>query len=120
MSNTCVAEGDSDEQSMIASIKKGLFVCRMGGGEVNTTTGDFVFEVTRAFMIEDGAITYPVRGASLIGNGVEALRNVKAVGKHLHMEPGSCGKGGQQVPVTDGQPALLLEGLVVGGTAADS
>ena len=91
----------------------------MGGGEVNTTTGEFVFDVTQGSLIEDGKITRPVKGASLIGRGIDALMGIRAVGKRLHMEPGMCEKEGQSLPVTDGQPSLLIDGLVVGGTAAD-
>ncbi len=118
MSNTFVAEGSGSQNEMIQSVPRGLFVCRMGGGEVNTTTGEFVFEVTEGHLIEDGKITKPVKGASLIGRGIDALKGIRAVGNELHMKPGMCGKKGQNVPVTDGQPSLLIDGLVVGGTAA--
>ena len=119
MSNTFVVEGTSAQGEMLASVKRGLYVCRMGGGEVNTTTGEFVFDVTQAYLIKDGKITKPVRGASLIGTGIEALKGIRAVGQKLHMEPGMCEKEGQSLPVTDGQPSLLIDGLVIGGTAAD-
>lgn len=119
MSNTFVAEGPREQGEMIQSVSRGLFVRRMGGGEVNTTTGEFVFDVTQGYLIEDGKITRPVKGASLIGRGIDALMGIRAVGKRLHMEPGMCEKEGQSLPVTDGQPSLLVDGLVVGGTAAD-
>lgn len=119
MSNTFVAEGTREQGEMIQSVPRGIFVCRMGGGEVNTTTGEFVFDVTQGSLIEDGKITRPVKGASLIGRGIDALMGIRAVGKRLHMEPGMCEKEGQSLPVTDGQPSLLIDGLVVGGTAAD-
>ena len=75
--------------------------------------------MTQGSLIEKGKITVPVKGASLIGRGIEALKGIRAVGRKIHMEPGTCGKGGQSVPVTDGQPSLLIDGLVVGGTATD-
>lgn len=118
MSNTYVLPGIDTSEAMIESIRHGLYVCRMGGGEVNTTTGEFVFEVTQGYLIKNGRIAAPVKGASLIGRGIEALRGIRAVGEHLCMEPGMCEKEGQSVPVTDGQPSLLIDGLVVGGTAA--
>lgn len=119
MSNTFVLPGTDSRESMLEGIPFGLYVHRMGGGEVNTTTGEFVFEVTQGSLIEKGKITVPVKGASLIGRGIEALKGIRAVGRKIHMEPGTCGKGGQSVPVTDGQPSLLIDGLVVGGTATD-
>ena len=104
---------------MIAGVRQGLYVRSMGGGEVNTTTGEFVFEVTEGYLIENGAVTKPVKGATLIGTGPEALKNIRAVGKHLHLDSGICEKEGQSVPVTDGQPSLLIEGITVGGTATE-
>jgi len=117
MTNTFVVPGDSCQEEMIAGVKNGLFVEGMGGGEVNTTTGEFVFEVTEGSLIENGRVTRPVRGASLIGTGIEALKGIRAVGKNLYLDSGICEKEGQSVPVTDGQPSLLIEGLTVGGTA---
>lgn len=119
MSNTFVASGAGGQDEMMQRIPYGLFVCRMGGGEVNTTSGEFVFDVTQGYLIEDGKITRPVKGASLIGRGIDALMGIRAVGSKLRMEPGMCEKEGQSLPVTDGQPSLLIDGLVVGGTAAD-
>ncbi len=119
MSNTFVVPGTEDEGEMIAGVRQGLYVKSMGGGEVNTTTGEFVFEVTEGYLIENGAVTKPVKGATLIGTGPEALKNIRAVGKHLHLDSGICEKEGQSVPVTDGQPSLLIEGLTVGGTATE-
>ena len=119
MSNTCVLCGNDDQDEMIQSIPRGLFVERMGGGEVNATTGEFVFEVSRGRLIEDGKITRPVKGASLIGSGIKALMGIRAVGKRLRMLPGMCEKRGQSVRVSDGQPSLLIDGLVVGGTVTE-
>ncbi len=119
MSNTFVLSGTDSPEAMLEGIPYGLYVRHMGGGEVNTTTGEFVFEVTQASLIEKGKITVPVKGASLIGRGIEALRGIRAVGRKIQMDPGTCGKEGQSVPVTDGQPSLLIDGLVVGGTATD-
>ena len=119
MSNTFVTPGTDDEREMIARVLRGLYVRSMGGGEVNTTTGEFVFEVSEGYLIENGAVTKPVKGATLAGSGLEALKNIRAVGKRLHLDPGICEKEGQSVPVTDGQPSLLIEGLTVGGTATE-
>ena len=119
MSNTFVTPGTEDEHEIVARVPHGLYVRSMGGGEVNTTTGEFVFEVTEGYLIENGAVTKPVKGATLIGTGLEALKNIRAVGKNLHLDPGICEKEGQSVPVTDGQPSLLIEGLTVGGTATE-
>ncbi|QTX33569.1 TldD/PmbA family protein [Aminithiophilus ramosus] len=116
MSNTFILPGRDDPATLIDSVKKGLLVVKMGGGEVDPTTGNFVFQVTEGYLIEKGNVSKPVRGALLTGNGPEALRDIRAVGSDLHFEPGFCGKGGQSVPVTDGQPSLLIGGLVVGGS----
>lgn len=118
MSNTFILPGQDDPASLIDSVKRGLLVVKMGGGEVDPTTGNFVFQVTEGYLIEGGKVSKPVRGVLLTGNGPKALRDIQAVGSDLHFEPGLCGKGGQSVPVTDGQPSLLLGGLVVGGSDA--
>ena len=116
MSNTYVMPGTTPLEDMLAQAERGLFVRRLGGGEVDPTSGDFVFAVTEGYLVEKGRVGSPVRGATLTGNGPEVLRRILAVGSSLHMDPGSCGKNGQGVPVTDGQPTLLLESLVVGGS----
>jgi len=116
MSNTFIAPGKDDPEAIIADTKLGVLVVKMGGGEVNTATGDFVFEVSEGYMIENGKVTYPIRGATLIGNGPEALKNVDAVGKNLGWSIGTCGKSGQGVPVTDAQPTVRIRSLTVGGT----
>ena len=116
MSNTLLTAGDSDFDSMLAQTDSGLLVKKMGGGEVNPTTGDFVFYVSEAYIIKNGKISYPVKGAILTGNGPAVLENIIALGKDLVMDPGVCGKSGQGVPVTDGQPSMLIEGMTVGGS----
>jgi TldD protein len=120
MSNTFVAPGETDSGEMLESMGSGLLVKKMGGGEVNPTSGDFVFQVTEGYLVEGGKITSAVKGATLAGNGPEALWNIAAVGKDLHLDPGTCGKSGQGVPVTDGQPSLLIKNLIVGGPETDN
>lgn len=115
MSNTFLLPGEDSPDALLARVEKGLLVTKMGGGQVNPTSGDFVFQVTEAFLLEKGKVGNPVRGATLIGNGPEVLRQIEAVGNDLHFEPGMCGKDGQSVPVTDGQPSLLVGSLLVGG-----
>ncbi|MDX8400630.1 MAG: metalloprotease TldD [Gallionellaceae bacterium] len=119
MTNTMMMNGDKTHEEIIASVKHGLYAANFGGGQVDITSGKFVFSTTEAYMIEDGKITYPVKGATLIGNGPEALTHVTMVGNNLALDPGvgTCGKEGQSVPVGVGQPTLRIEGLVVGGTA---
>ncbi|MDW8067229.1 MAG: TldD/PmbA family protein [Aquificaceae bacterium] len=116
MTNTYIASGKDNPEDIIADTKKGILVVKMGGGEVNTVTGDFVFEVMEGYMIENGKITYPIRSATLIGNGPKALQNVDAVGWDLGWSIGTCGKDGQGVPVTDAQPTLRIRSMVLGGT----
>lgn len=115
MSNTFLLPGEEPFEGLLEKAGKGLLVTKMGGGQVNPTSGDFVFQVTEAFLIENGRIGKPVRGATLIGNGPETLKQIEAIGSDLHFEPGLCGKDGQSVPVTDGQPSLLIRNLLVGG-----
>lgn len=115
MSNTFLMPGEDRFESILEKAGRGLLVTKMGGGQVNPTSGDFVFQVTEAFLIEKGRIGNPVRGATLIGNGPEVLMQIEAIGSDLHFEPGMCGKDGQSVPVTDGQPSLLIRNLLVGG-----
>lgn len=116
MSNTFLMPGKDDFDTMLAKAENGLYVKKMGGGEVDPTSGDFVFYITEGYLIEKGRITTPVRGAILTGNGPDALANISALGHNLTMDPGICGKSGQGVPVTDGQPSMLIEGLTVGGS----
>ncbi|WPM32457.1 TldD/PmbA family protein [Hydrogenobacter sp. T-2] len=116
MTNTYIAPGKDNPEDIIADTKKGVLVVKMGGGEVNTVTGDFVFEVMEGYMIENGKITYPIRSATLIGNGPKALIDVDAVGHDLGWSIGTCGKDGQGVPVTDAQPTLRIRSMVLGGT----
>jgi TldD protein len=116
MSNTYIAPGQDHSQDIIASTPRGLLVMKMGGGQVNTLNGDFVFEVSEAYMIEDGKVSYPVRGATLTGNGPRALQDVDRIGNDLGFSIGVCGKDGQGVPVSDAQPTIRIKELTVGGT----
>ncbi|WP_193714849.1 metalloprotease TldD [Sneathiella sp. P13V-1] len=120
MTNTYMLGGDRDPDEILGSVKKGLYAINFGGGQVDITSGKFVFSCTEAYMIEDGKLTAPVKGATLIGTGSEALKKVKAVGNDMALDSGigTCGKAGQSVPVGVGQPTMLLEGLTVGGTAS--
>lgn len=116
MTNTYIAPGQTEPEEIIARVQNGLLVKKMGGGQVNTTTGDFVFDVSEAYLIEKGKITVPIRGATLTGNGPEALREIELVGNDLGFGIGTCGKDGQGVPVSDAQPTILIKQLIVGGT----
>ena len=120
MTNTVMLDGTNSQEEMIASVKRGLFAVNFGGGQVDITSGKFVFSASEAYLIEDGKVTAPVKGATLIGNGPDALTKVAMVGNDMAMDPGigTCGKSGQGVPVGVGQPTLKLHGLTVGGTAA--
>ncbi len=119
MTNTYMLNGDKDPQEIIASVKHGLYAVNFGGGEVDITNGKFVFSASEAYMIEDGKVTYPVKGATLIGNGPDVLTRVAMIGNDMALDPGvgTCGKEGQSVPVCVGQPTLRIDGLTVGGTA---
>jgi TldD protein len=118
MTNTYMLNGGRDPQEIIASVKKGLYAANFGGGQVDITSGKFVFSAAEAYMIENGKITYPVKGATLIGNGPDALTRVAMIGNDMALDPGvgTCGKEGQSVPVGVGQPTLRIDGLTVGGT----
>jgi TldD protein len=118
MTNTYLLAGTDDPDDIVAGTERGVYVKDLGGGQVNTATGDFVFGVTEAYLIEHGEITEPVRAAQLIGNGSETLRLVDAVGNDFDTWAGTCGKDGQGVPVSSGQPTLRVAELTVGGTAA--
>ncbi|MBJ6723274.1 TldD/PmbA family protein [Geomesophilobacter sediminis] len=117
MSNTLIAPGESTPEEILKSVPSGLFVRKMGGGQVNTVTGDFVFEVSEGYLIENGTVGEPVRGATLTGNGPEVLKAISMVGNDLGFGIGTCGKDGQGVPVADAQPTLLIPGITVGGAA---
>ena len=119
MTNTFLLAGADDPDDIIRDTEHGLYCVALGGGQVNTATGDFVFGITEAYMIEHGEITEPVRAAQLIGNGPETLRLVDAVGSDFDTWAGTCGKDGQGVPVSSGQPTLRVAELTVGGTAGD-
>jgi TldD protein len=119
MTNTFMLGGDKDPGEIIASMKRGLYAVNFGGGEVDITSGKFVFSASEAYWVEDGQIKYPVKGATLIGNGPDALTHVSMLGNDMCLDPGigMCGKDGQSVPVGVGQPTIRIEGLTVGGTA---
>jgi TldD protein len=119
MTNTYMLAGTQDPKEILRSVKKGLYATNFGGGQVDITNGKFVFSAAEAFMIEDGKVTYPVKGATLIGNGPDALTRVAMIGNDLELDwgIGTCGKEGQSVPVGVGQPTLRIDGLTVGGTA---
>jgi len=119
MTNTYMLAGAHDPQEIIRSVKKGLYASNFGGGQVDITNGKFVFSAAEAYLIEDGKVTTPVKGATLIGNGPDALTRVSMIGNDLELDwgIGTCGKEGQSVPVGVGQPTLKIEGLTVGGTA---
>jgi TldD protein len=118
MTNTYMLGGDHDPDEIIRSVKKGLYATNFGGGQVDITNGKFVFSMAEAYLIENGKVSAPVKGATLIGNGPDALTRVTMVGNDLRLDPGIgvCGKDGQSVPVGVGQPTLRIEGLTVGGT----
>ena len=120
MTNTFMAAGRHDPEEIIAAVDNGLYAVNFGGGQVDITSGKFVFSASEAYLIENGKIGAPVKGATLIGNGPDALTRVRMVGNDMKLDPGvgTCGKDGQGVPVGVGQPTLLLDNLTVGGTAA--
>lgn len=119
MTNTYMLNGDKSPEEIIASVKHGIYAANFGGGQVDITSGKFVFSAAEAYMIEDGKISYPVKGATLIGNGPDVLTRVSMIGNDMQLDPGvgTCGKEGQSVPVGVGQPTLRIDGgLTVGGT----
>jgi TldD protein len=120
MTNTYMRAGTHDPEEMIRSVKRGLYAVNFGGGQVDITSGKYVFSATEAYLIEDGKVTAPVKGATLIGNGPETMQRVKMIGHDLALDEGVgvCGKNGQSVPVGVGQPSLLIEQITVGGTRA--
>ncbi|MDH3318651.1 MAG: metalloprotease TldD [Betaproteobacteria bacterium] len=119
MTNTFMLAGPHDPAEIIRSVKKGLYAVNFGGGQVDITSGKFVFSAAESYLIEDGRVTHPVKGATLIGNGPDVLTRVSMIGNDLKLDPGigTCGKEGQSVPVGVGQPTLRIDGLTVGGTA---
>jgi len=120
MTNTYMMPGEHDPAEVIASVERGLYAVNFGGGQVDITSGKFVFSASEAYLIENGRVTRPVKGATLIGNGPDVLTKVSMVGNDLKLDAGvgTCGKDGQSVPVGVGQPTLKIEALTVGGTQA--
>jgi TldD protein len=119
MTNTYMLNGTRDPKEIIASVADGVYAVNFGGGQVDITNGKFVFSATEAWRIENGRITHPVKGATLIGNGPDALTRVSMIGNDMALDGGvgTCGKEGQSVPVGLGQPTLRIDGLTIGGTA---
>jgi TldD protein len=119
MTNTYMLNGPHAPEEIIASVERGLYAVNFGGGQVDITSGKFVFSASEAYLIENGRITAPVKGATLIGNGPDVLTRVSMVGNDLRLDAGIgvCGKDGQSVPVGVGQPTLKVDALTVGGTA---
>ena len=119
MTNTYMLGGDKDPQEIVASIKKGLYATNFGGGQVDITSGKFVFSASEAYWVENGKILYPVKGATIVGSGPESLKKVSMIGNDMRLDSGvgTCGKEGQSVPVGVGQPTLRIDGITVGGTA---
>ncbi len=120
MTNTFMLAGQSDPEEIIGSVKHGLYAASFGGGQVDITNGKFVFSASEAYLIEDGVVTKPVKGATLIGSGPEILKQVSMVGHDLKLDSGigTCGKEGQSVPVGVGLPTIRIDEITVGGTAA--
>jgi TldD protein len=116
MTNTYIAPGDAEPEAMIAEVEKGFYAASFAGGQVDPATGDFVFGVSEGYLIEAGKVTRPCRGATLIGNCLEALAAIDAVGNDFEMKTGVCGKAGQKVPVGTGQGHVRIESMTVGGT----
>jgi TldD protein len=119
MTNTYMLAGDKPADEIVASIKKGLYATNFGGGQVDITSGKFVFSASQAYWVENGKILYPVKGATIVGSGPECLKRVSMIGNDMKLDSGvgTCGKEGQSVPVGVGQPTLRIDGLTVGGTA---
>jgi TldD protein len=120
MTNTYMLGGDKTPEEIIASVKKGIYAVSFGGGQVDITSGKFVFGCTEAYLIEDGKVGAPIKGAMLIGNGPDAMKRVSMIGNDMKLDTGigNCGKGGQWVPVGVGQPHLRMDQVTVGGTKA--
>ncbi|MEK7341555.1 MAG: metallopeptidase TldD-related protein, partial [Candidatus Binatota bacterium] len=120
MTNTFMLAGETPPDDIIRSVKKGLYAVAFGGGQVDITSGKFVFSASEAYLIEDGEVTRPVKGATLIGNGPDVLTRVSMLGTDLKLDEGvgTCGKDGQSVPVGVGLPTIRIDGITVGGTTA--
>ena len=118
MTNTYMLAGKTESEEIIASVDKGFYAVNFGGGQVDITSGKFVFSASEAYLIENGKLTAPVKGATLIGNGPDVLTRVSMIGNDLELDAGvgTCGKEGQSVPVGVGQPTLRIDGITVGGT----
>ena len=118
MTNTYMLPGEHTPEEIISSVKKGIYAPNFGGGQVDITSGKFVFSASEAYLIENGKITRPIKGATLIGSGIEAMQQVSMVGNDLDIDRGVgvCGKAGQSVPVGVGQPTLKIDSMTVGGT----
>lgn len=116
MTNTFILPGKSKVEDMLSQLEKGIYVVKMGGGQVDTISGDFVFSIEEGYLVENGKIKHPIRGATLIGNGPEILKKIEMVGDDIGFAPGTCGKDGQGVPVTDGMPTIFISEITVGGT----
>jgi TldD protein len=120
MTNTYMLAGNREPEEIIRSVKRGLYAVNFGGGQVDITNGKFVFSASEAYLIEDGKVTRPVKGATLVGSGPEVLTRVSMIGNDLKLDEGVgvCGKDGQSVPVGVGQPTLRVDAMTVGGTAS--
>ena len=118
MTNTYMLNGNHSKEEIITSVKNGLYASNFGGGQVDITSGKFVFSASEAYLIKDGRISHPVKGATIIGNGPDILKQVSMVGNDMSLDSGvgTCGKDGQSVPVGVGQPTLKIDNIVVGGT----
>jgi TldD protein len=119
MTNTYMLPGEHSQEEIISTVKKGVFASNFGGGQVDITSGKFVFSASEAYLIEDGKVTQPIKGATLIGNGPDVMHKISMVGNDLELDRGVgvCGKDGQSVPVGVGQPSLKIDEITVGGTA---
>jgi TldD protein len=115
MTNTMIASGESDPEEIVRSVKDGIFVKKMGGGQVDVVSGNFAFEVTECYRIRDGKLAEPLRGATLVGQGPTLMSEIDMVGSDLGYSTGTCGKDGQGAPVADAQPTLRIPSVVIGG-----
>jgi len=116
MTNTFILPGESKVEDMLQRLERGIYVVKMGGGQVDTTSGDFVFGIEEGYLVINGEIKHPIRGATLIGNGPKILEKIEMIGNDIGFAPGTCGKDGQGVPVTDGMPTLFISEITIGGT----